>query len=433
MKLLNRTIRSYIVYSSFILLISVPVFYLVIKTMVAKDVDEGLIAQKEELVRKLDRLVLLNPFDWLNLFEPDISLTPSAEIRSYDTLYTTSLFDKRSHRNIPYRVLESNVLVKGIPYDIQLKSSLLNNEDLIKSIVLVQALLMILIAAGLWLINRSLSKESWNPFYRTLDKLNRYNIESKEQLHFEPTDIDEFNRLNNTISALTHRNQQAYQAQKEFTENASHEMQSPLAVLQSKTELLMQTTPLSEEQAELISELTTAGQRMNRLNKSLLLLSKIENQQFPGTELVDLRAILSNLLAQYENSISQKGLRVSFQSTSPVEIRANRTLLEALLGNLVSNSIRHNVPGGQIELHLDGEELVIQNTGKPTALDSKKLFTRFQKQSTEVTGTGLGLEIAKKICDLNGFTLHYAFANGWHCFRLRFVPLTKTGSSRLSA
>ncbi len=433
MKLLNRTIRSYIVYASFILLISVPVFYVVLQRIVAKDVDEGLIAQKEELVRKLDRIIMMNPFDWLNIFEPDISLTPSADIRSYDTLYTTSLFDKRSHRNIPYRVLESNVLVKGIPYDIQFKSSLLNNEDLIKSIVLVQAILMVLIAAGLWLINRSLSKESWNPFYRTLDKLNRYNIESEEQLHFDPTEIDEFNTLNKTISALTRRNQEAFQAQKEFTENASHEMQSPLAVLQSKTELLMQTTPLSEEQAELISELTAAGQRMNRLNRSLLLLSKIENQQFSGTEQVDLTAMVVALLAQYNNSIAQKELQVTFHSTEPLVLRANKTLLEALLGNLLSNAIRHNVQGGQITLQLGTEKLVIQNTGKPTPLDPNKLFKRFQKQSADVTGTGLGLEIAKKICDLNGYSLRYGFEQGLHTFHLRLIARPNSGLPHAAA
>jgi signal transduction histidine kinase len=409
------------------------VFYVVLQRIVAKDVDEGLIAQKEELVRKLDRIIMMNPFDWLNIFEPDISLTPSADIRSYDTLYTTSLFDKRSHRNIPYRVLESNVLVKGIPYDIQFKSSLLNNEDLIKSIVLVQAILMVLIAAGLWLINRSLSKESWNPFYRTLDKLNRYNIESEEQLHFDPTEIDEFNTLNKTISALTRRNQEAFQAQKEFTENASHEMQSPLAVLQSKTELLMQTTPLSEEQAELISELTAAGQRMNRLNRSLLLLSKIENQQFSGTEQVDLTAMVVALLAQYNNSIAQKELQVTFHSTEPLVLRANKTLLEALLGNLLSNAIRHNVQGGQITLQLGTEKLVIQNTGKPTPLDPNKLFKRFQKQSADVTGTGLGLEIAKKICDLNGYSLRYGFEQGLHTFHLRLIARPNSGLPHAAA
>jgi signal transduction histidine kinase len=420
MKLLNKTIRSYIFFSSFILLISVPLFYFVLKGIVSKDVDEGLVAQKEELVSKLDRIIPLNPFDWLDVFEPDIRLTPSSDFKQFDTLYTASLLDKKSNKEIPYRVLESNVLVKGIPYNIQLRSSLLNNEDLIKSIVMVQALLVVLIAAGLWLINRSLSKKSWRPFYRTLEKLKNYKIESENQLHFDHTDIEEFANLNNTISALTRRNQQAYQAQREFTENASHEMQSPLAVFQSKTELLMQTSPLSEEQAELISELTAAGQRMNRLNRSLLLLSKIENQQFPGTEPVDLSVLVANLISQYSNAIAQKELQLTIEEKTSVVILGNRTLLEALLGNLFSNAIRHNVPKGRIIIYLDPKGMVIQNTGRPSALDTNKLFKRFQKQSADVNSSGLGLEIAKKICDLNGFGLRYSYEGNLHSFYLQF-------------
>jgi signal transduction histidine kinase len=423
MKLLNKTIRSYILYSSFILVISMPLFYFVIQRIVSKNIDEGLIAQKEELVSKLARIIPLNPFEWLEEFEPDIRLTPTQVFRQFDTLYTTTLWDRKTNKIIPYRILESNVMVKGIPYNIQLKSSLLNNEDLIKSIVIVQTLLLILIGTGLLLINRSLSKKTWRPFYRTLKKLQDYKIESKQQLNFEKTDIDEFTNLNQTISALAKRNQQAYQAQKEFTENASHEMQSPLAVMQGKTELLMQTTPLTEEQAELISDLTAAGQRMNRLNKSLLLLSKIENHQFPEKETVDLTDLLERSVAQYDNSISQKQIRLMLNSSPAVKVQANKILLEIMLGNLLSNAIRHNIQGGIIDISLQGNDLTVQNTGKPETLDPDKLFRRFQKQSADVNSTGLGLEIVKKICDLNGFRIRYRFKNGMHCFSIQFDPL----------
>ncbi|HTQ29278.1 MAG TPA: HAMP domain-containing sensor histidine kinase [Puia sp.] len=420
MKLLNKTIRSYILYSSCTLVLSVPLFYFVIQRIVSRNIDEGLIAQKEQLVAKLDRIIPLNPFDWLQEFEPDIRLTPLQEFRQYDILYTTTLFDKRTDKIIPYRVLESNVLVRGIPYNIQLRSSLLNNDDLIRSIVLVQTLLILLVGAGLLLINRALSKKTWKPFYRTLQILNDYKIERGEQLDFGKTDIDEFASLNNTITTLTSRNRQAYQAQKEFTENASHEMQTPLAVIQGKTELLMQTTPLTEEQAELISDLTAAAQRMNRLNKSLLLLSRIENQQFTETEPVDLAAMLRHVLTQYSESIHQKQLQVLVNDSTAVTLQINKTLLETMLGNLLSNAIRHNIPGGKIDIHLGTTSLLIQNTGRSTALDSEKLFRRFQKQGGDPDSTGLGLEIVKKICDLNGYRIRYSFENGLHCFLISF-------------
>jgi signal transduction histidine kinase len=294
----------------------------------------------------------------------------------------------------------------------------------------VQALLMILIATGMFMINRYLEGKTWKPFYSSLAKLNKYQIESGEQIRFEPTDIDEFKNLQDTITALTRRNQQAYLAQKEFTENASHEMQSPLAVIQGKTELLMQTSPLTETQAELISDLTAAAQRMNRLNRSLLMLSKIENRQFPEKEIVNLGELISRLAEQFTNALRQKNILVEQKISSPVSMEVNRILLETMVGNLFSNAIRHNRQDGSIEIVLDPAMLEIRNTGKPSSLDTARLFKRFQKQSTDMNSTGLGLEIVKKICDLYAFSVRYKFENEQHVFAVLFHPETAPNAAR---
>src|SRR6478735_6911204 len=266
MQLLTRTIRSYFFYSFIILLIAVPLFYFIINRIVSNDIDKELIAQKESIVRNLDRAAPFDLFDLLNALEPDINLTPSTNIHLFDTLYTARVYNPVTKQITRYRFLNSNVIIRGQYYVIQLKNSLVNRDDLIRSIVLVQALLLLLIGMGLVLINRRLSKEIWNPFYATLEKLRNYRMEQEGKLQFDENNIAEFNDLNRTIEQLTERNYEVYQSQKEFTENASHEMQTPLAVLQTKLELLMQTQPLTAEQAALISTLADTNARLARLN-----------------------------------------------------------------------------------------------------------------------------------------------------------------------
>ena len=308
MKLLSKSIRSYLIYAAIVLLVAIPVFYFVIQRIVKEDVDESLMAHKEQIVSKLEDVIHHDPFSFLEAFEPNLTLTAAKTSKPYDSLYTITIYDKVSDENIPYRVLESNILIKDTPYVIKLKSSLLDSKDLIQSIVIVMAVLLLLIIAGLIIINRSISKKIWRPFYTTLDKLHHYRVDKTEPMMFDKTAIDEFADLNNTITSLSQRNQKVYLSQKEFTENASHEMQTPLAIFQNKLELLMQTNPLSPEQAGLMEELANANQRMNRLNKSLLLLTKIENNQFLDKEPVSLKELLDKLIEQYKFQADKKNI-----------------------------------------------------------------------------------------------------------------------------
>jgi signal transduction histidine kinase len=424
MKLLNKSIRSYLIYSTVILLISIPGFYFVIQYIVADDVDESLLKQKELIIPELENKINMNQFVLLEHMDPAIKLIPLPAFYPFDTLYTASFTapsDKTSNEVIPYRVLETNVMIKGKPYTLQLKNSLIDKTNLIQSIVKIVISLLLLIIAGLYIITWRLSKNIWKPFYNTLGKLRRYEIEKDDPLVFDKTGIAEFSDLNNSITTLTRRNQQVYQSQKEFTENASHEMQTPLAVFQGKLELLMQTTPLTSEQAALINDLANTTQRMNRLNKSLLLLTRIENNQFPGKEQVSIREVIVKAIEQYKFQAEQKDISFNVHLENEIVVEVNRALIEVLMNNLISNAIRHNIKNGIINISsAAGKEIVIQNTGRDQSLDSTKIFQRFQKDSADNYSTGLGLEMAKKIAAIYYFTIQYRFTNGLHTFFLRF-------------
>jgi signal transduction histidine kinase len=420
MKLLQKTIRSYFVYSVIILLVAIPVFYFVIQGIVQEDVDEDLMNTKEILKPKIANALQHNSISQLNFLDYDITVSESTALKEFDTLTTIEIFDTVARELVPYRVLTSNVIINGKPCMLQVKTSLVDNDDLIQSIVKVQVILLLLLLAGLFIINRNLSKKVWMPFYTTLNKLKNYKVEKHEPLALSKSAITEFNDLNTSLQELTERTYQSYISQKEFTENASHEMQTPLAVFQSKLELLMQTMPLSEEQAELMSDLADSGQRMARLNKSLILLTKIENSQFADKENTSLKTFIEKFILLYQPQMNEKQITVESKITTDEILNANTSLLEVLISNLLGNAIRHNHVGGSIIIKLHAGELIIENTGRLTPLDETKIFERFQKDSIDSNSIGLGLEMVKKVCSINHYEVAYQFINNLHSFTVRF-------------
>ena len=420
MKLLQKTILSYFIYSVIILLVAIPGLYIVIQGIVREDIDEDLINTKEFLKPKINNALLSNTIDQLKFLDNDVTVSVSSLSKEFDTLTTVEIFDTISKELVPHRLLTSHFTVNGKPCMLQVKKSLVDDDDLIASIVKVQVIILVLLIAGLFIINRNLSKKIWMPFYITLKKLQNYKVEKDEPLLLSKSSITEFNDLNTSLQELTERTYQSYISQKEFTENASHEMQTPLAIFQSKLELLMQTTPLNEEQALLMGDLADAGQRMVRLNKSLILLTKIENSQFADKESISLNTYIDKFILLYQPQIKEKQITVENKITDDEMLNVNTALIEVLISNLMGNAIRHNKTGGRIMLQLHNGILTIENTGKLWALNEDKIFQRFQKDSTDSNSTGLGLEMVKKICVINHYTVVYKFLNNLHRFTLRF-------------
>lgn len=421
MKLLNKSIGLYILYASVLLLIAMPVLYFSIHHRVVHEMDESLLEQKEKIINKLRQTDEANLLPWLQNSVSDVALTIVVnDFKKPDHFYTIISFDKISKEKSPYRIAESNIILNGKTYLLQIKSSMLDSQDLIESIVTIVIVLLFLIIAGLLLINQLLSIKLWKPFYNTIQKLHDFKIDKSETLHFEHSKIKEFNELNNAITALTSRNLEVYLSQKEFTENASHEMQTPLAVLQGKLDLLMQTNPLTLEQSELISDLANVNQRMNRMNKTLLLLTKIENNQFTETENVSVKPVLRKLVEQYQFQANKKNILIQFDVTHDIEITANKILIEIMLGNLLSNAIKHTIENGHVLINGNFNKLNFINTANTGALNSDKIFERFQKQTADSNSIGLGLQIAKKIVSHFHYTINYSFQNQQHIFSLSF-------------
>jgi signal transduction histidine kinase len=239
------------------------------------------------------------------------------------------------------------------------------------------------------LATRLLYKRLWRPFFQTISQIEQFNVKINEMPHFPETNIMEFVQLNNALEKLAENNMNAYKIQKEFTENASHEMQTPLAVFRSKLDILIQQPDLMEEQLSIIQSLYDTTARMSRMNKNLLLLAKIDNLQFADVQNVNMTDIINESLLFPTEQAAGKNLHIESGIIREVcWMRTNRTLAESLVNNLMTNAVRHNTVDGRIVIAFDGKRLSVSNTGVNHPLDEKTLFLRFGQTTGKTKGCG---------------------------------------------
>ncbi len=292
-------------------------------------------------------------------------------------------------------------------------------QDIVQGVMLQFGLIVGVLAVAIVLTLRFISRRLWQPFDKTLRQIESFRLEDGKLPALPDTDIKEFARLNRSLETLMGNSLASYRTQKEFTENASHELQTPLAVFQSKLDLLLQQPGLTERQAELIQGLYEDTNRLSRLNRNLLLLAKIDNRQYGQTEDIRLTRFLDELTPFLQSIAGDIFLYEEFKNSN-LTVRANRTLLESLVNNLVVNAVRHNRPKGEIHLTVQGRELQIANTSDEPALDSRLIFNRFYRPSEKVKGNGLGLAIVRAICEYHGWKVSYRYEDGRHCFTVHF-------------
>ena len=251
-------------------------------------------------------------------------------------------------------------------------------EDILHGIMIQFALIVTVLGVAIVLTMRFISGRLWQPFDKTLEAIEHFKLENGVCPQLAESDTKEFVRLNIALQRLMTDSLHSYRLQKEFTENASHELQTPLAVFQSKLDLLLQQPELTERQAAIIQDLYQMNSRLSRLNRNLLLLAKMENNQFSRTESVDVITVIKDLQPYLESLSGGLILKQNF-STASLPIKANRSLLESMVNNLVVNAVRHNKTSGEITVFLSDNRLMVSNTSDDAALDADQIFNRFYR------------------------------------------------------
>jgi len=280
--------------------------------------------------------------------------------------------------------------------------------------------ILFILLVALFLINRLFLNNLWKPFNTTLQQIKQFNLSGKEKLHLEQSNISEFTELNNAVTIMTNRVSQDYDEIKNFTENASHEIQTPLAIIKSKLELLSQSENLKEEQMNTIQSVYEATNRLSKLNQSLILLTKIDNQQFKESEEVNISILINKHLSNYEELIAAKLITIKKNIDDNVKMNMNETLAEILISNLITNAIKHNIDNGIIEITLTNNYFSISNTGIPLQSDPSELFERFKKDTVSSESLGLGLSIVKKISERYGYEINYHYSDTLHTTSIKF-------------
>jgi len=316
--------------------------------------------------------------------------------------------------------LEFQVSVNGKPYKADVRKSEEATQYLIQLILKITLAMVVILLGALFLINRFLLRKLWKPFNRALQQIKQFNISGKEEVHMEATNISEFIELNAAVTLMTKKASHDYHEIKNFIENASHEIQTPLAIIRSKLELLSQSDNLKEDQMNTIQAISETTDRLSKLNHSLLLLTKIDNKQFSATEEVDLSNVLLRHLGNYEELLQAKHITLFKEVEPGVTQLMNETLADILMMNLLSNAIKHNVEGGHIKIDLNKKFLSVSNTGAMLTTNPSVFFERFRKNSPSMDSLGLGLSIVKKINDSCGFVTTYHHLNKIHTVTVSF-------------
>ncbi|MES2827631.1 MAG: HAMP domain-containing sensor histidine kinase [Bacteroidota bacterium] len=316
------------------------------------------------------------------------------------------------------RYLKTGVNLGELKYQVLILTSKVERDEQIKSIFLVIISPVLLLLVALLLLNRYIAKKLWRPFRETLESIKTFNLNQDKPFAVVESPVREFRELNQAILDISLRIRSDFREVKLFTENASHEMMTPLAIINSKLDTMLQSDKLGKEESETLVDLYKATSRLTKLNQNLLLLVKIDNNLIHEQDEVDVSAVLVERVSYFQELIQNRNLSV-ITTLNPVNITTNRYLLEILINNLLSNAIRHNQENGNIEINLADGRMIFKNTGPSVALNPEKIFDRFYKDSRS-DGTGLGLAILKQICLRQHLSINYRYMDKMHCFEIIF-------------
>jgi len=416
MKLFTRYNRINLFATVTVFLLSGIAFYFLLNYVLIDQVDEDLKIEQHEIETYAAKYGHLPEI--IKVKDQHITYTAVNSNGGKKAFSTVRMFDEPEKERDIVRQLMFYIEPGGQWYRVTVSKSLEGTDNLLQSIVTITLITILLILAMAFLINRLVLRKLWQPFYETLSAMRGFDLGKKEQLVFPATTIDEFIVMNDTLKQATAKAEKDYLYLKEFTENASHELQTPLAIIQSKLDVLIQDEQLTEPQSRAVQAAYEAIQRLSRLNQGLLLLTKIENGQYADTAAINIAQKISEKIIQFDEMIAAKNITVTKTLDESVNIKMNPVLADILLNNLFSNAIKYNLQGGKIDIIADQGIIEISNSGAATELDAGRIFRRFAKSGQAKDGIGLGLAIVRQAAEVSGLEARYLYEDQQHRFLL---------------
>ena len=416
MKLLTKTNRYYLLLTTVLFALASVVLYYGLYGALRNEGGEQLLNRRLYLERYVADSARLPA----NPFQDQMSVSYQPRRLGYDD---TLLLDPLEQEMVPHRQLTFAVRVRGQKQWVTLRKSLVETEDVLTVVLGVMLSVLLLLLLGVVLINRWLAHWLWAPFSQTLAALRGYAVQHDNGLRFPAVTTDEFAELNQVLTRMSERLVADYEAMREFTANAAHETQTPLAIMQAKLEQMQQLPELANPVlAQLTTDLYSATLRLSRLHHGLTLLSKIENRQFAAATALHLDQLVHDKVQQLESLIQARQLTVHTHVAGSPALLMHPGLADSLVHNLLQNAIKHNHRGGSITVAVSAQALEVNNSGPAITGDSARFFERFRKHQAASASPGLGLSIVQQICRYYGFRVTYTFAaaDARHTLRVEF-------------
>lgn len=406
MKLLNRSLLHVSLALLLVLALWAVAFFFILREAVRDSIDEGLDDQEEVITHRLKTDSTLLHVRDLGLYGFAIGPAADKEKKRYvDTL----LYVPSEGEVERVRLRTGTFKHHGQYHRIQVYTSTVEEDDLVESMAIALIALYVVLLLTIILVNNVVLRRLWKPLHSMLAQLKAFRLGTARELPPMPTRTSEFNELHAAANELVRRAADAYTDQRAFTANAAHELQTPLAIAVNKLELLAEQGGSEEERMQALGEVIAVLERLTRLNKSLLLLARIENRQFPDEREVSFAAVAKEVMDEFADLAEHRQVALQLDATGDLVRSMDPALARTLITNLLKNAIVHNRPGGSVSVQVEQGRITVRNTGH-APLDATRIFTRFHKETTADGGTGLGLAIAKAIAELYGLKLEYGFA-----------------------
>jgi signal transduction histidine kinase/uncharacterized protein YneF (UPF0154 family) len=414
MKLLARYSRINVVATIAIFLVAASAFFFSLRYLLMNQIDDDLRIEEREI-----QLFVQKHGQLPESMSVDDQLIEFAKVgcplkRQFKTLM---LAENEQGEMEKYRQLEFGLQDTKGWHRVSVSKSLEQTDDLVTTIFSITVITIIFILLVSLLLNRWAVKRIWRPFYKSLDAVGNYKISDGLPLRLPPSQVDEFEAMNKSLVEFAGQARSDYLSLKTFSENATHELQTPIAIIRSKLDMLQQEPNLSGPGVQALQGAYDSLQRLNRINQSLLLLARIENNQFAEKEKLDMSVLIQQKLDEFRELLQEKKISVS-TNLQPASVFMNAALCQLLLNNLFSNALRYTDEGGNLDVILDPAFFELANTSAGDALAEDGLYQRFQRPDQKSNTAGLGLALAKQVCDASGFIISYRHHKGQHLFRV---------------
>lgn len=418
MKLLNRAILYYS-FCTFISFVVIGVIlFTSIRHIILKQVSEALLTEKQIIQEQLEHTDTVPDFS--DIFNHKIEVTLYKHpMRTSEVFVDTLLNDTVTRGPVAYRFLiYTSSTVDNRGYAIITSQSIEDEKRVVYEIFGIIIISFSVLSLILIVIISSVSRGLWGSFYNTLNGIQRFDMRTNIVFNPVPTSITEFIQLNRVLKTLTDKIRSEYVNMKEFSENASHEIQTPLAVIRTRIEQILQSPGIHKELAGDLISVSQAVDKISRINQALTLISKIDNSQYSELTTININRKITEVLSQFQDFIDARNLKINSDMAESMEIQMNPDLADVLFTNLIGNAIKHNIDSGWINIVLNNKELTLQNSGKDPQTDPGLLFLRFKKAEHSTESPGLGLAIVKKVTDLYGMEITYRYSDSVHTLHI---------------